>query len=354
MKYLSLFVFTLCLFFQTQAQQTETEKKYAKSFLDADLKEQQQVFMMRYIFTYYSIHEIQDTAAKATRTLQVMKTEIRDTLKPFFNTIAVNAQTLAKPIADLKNKSQVAYLFNSSVSEDEDVKAFKGQVEYNTTSLPYRSYMKIYSNITSVTDASGKNILVDGVDTIRSTWAGYQSGDQFYTSAKFTYDNTNHPSKVTVNGTVTVKVPTKFLVISFIPAEVGKSKIFQEYTFTLEECAAGKVIVSANNYTASSDIEVIPVGPSNVRYRKDQQHFMGGTVFTDNFVLELARKDSKLISDDTLKAVYFDRYLNDMKTRPVKLATIYSSLSKGNIQKIYIVKPIEYYTIKETFSLTSK
>ncbi len=352
MKYLYLFTFTLCLFFQTQAQQTEAEKKYAQSFIDEDLKAQQQTFMMRYLFTYYSIHEVQDTATKGTRTLQVMKTEIRDTLKPFFNTITVNAQTLEKPMAHLTSKSEVGYLFNSEIDpKGKDLKAFEGHVNYNTTSLPYRTYMQIYSDITSVTDESGKNILVQGKDTIRDTWAGYQSGDQFYTTAKFTYDNTNHPSRVTVNGTITVKVPTKFLIVTFTPAEVGMSKAFQEYKFTLKECAAGKVIVSANGYAASSGIEVIPVGPSNVRYRKDQQRFMGGTVFTDSFILELVKKSNKQISDDSLKAVYFDQYLNDMKTRPVKLETLYSSLSKGNIQKVYIVKPIEYYTIKKSFTL---
>ena len=354
MKYFSLLLLLACASFHSYAQKTEAEK-YAQSILAADLEQQQQVFGLKYIFSYYAIHEIEDTLKKGTRTLQVAKNEIQDTLKPFFNTVVVNAQTLVKPKSELRTKSEVGHLFNSEFfSKDKDLKAFEGKVNYNVTGFPYKTYMQIYSNVTSVIDESGKNILVSGKDTIFDTWTSYKSGDQYFCTAKFLYDNTTYPKVLTVTGTATMKVPTKFLVTTFLPSEAGTSKPFQQYTFTLKECAAGKVIVSAGGYTSKTGIDVIPVGPSNVRYRKDQQRMMGGTIYTDEFIYNLAKDHNTVLSNDSLKAVYFDQYIAYLKKGPVKQITLYSGLYKGNIQKVYIVKPIEFITITESFTATSK
>jgi len=240
------FIYVLFIFAFTSltsfAQKSELEK-YQEYFFSLSIGEQQQLFYQEYAFLDLAIHENESNDTKETRTLQVAKPEVRDTIKPFFNTLTINAETLAEPIANLKNKSNVYYFSNNSV-DNANEKIVEGELRYNVTHLPYISYAEIFSNITSVTDEFGKQLLINGKDTAFS-YSSFSSEDQVF-NAQFTYDNTVPPGKLLVSGTVTIKVPTKFLITSFTPAEVGVSKAFQSYTYTLKECVGGKVILSSN------------------------------------------------------------------------------------------------------------
>ena len=135
------FIYVLFIFAFTSltsfAQKSELEK-YQEYFFSLSIGEQQQLFYQEYAFLDLAIHENESNDTKETRTLQVAKPEVRDTIKPFFNTLTINAETLAEPIANLKNKSNVYYFSNNSV-DNANEKIVEGELRYNVTHLPYIS-----------------------------------------------------------------------------------------------------------------------------------------------------------------------------------------------------------------------
>jgi len=357
MKYIFLLFILSFISVTSYAQQDDVEE-YTDRFLSSSVEEQQEYFKFLYSFEFEMMHEDQRTGKNRTRTLQIVKNEIEDTIKPFFNTVLVNEHTLARARDKLREESKLQYLMNSELftkrTKAADLKVFKGTIQYNVTDFPYQKFLQVYSNITSITDSSGKNLLVSGHDTLDtrsiSKWDG-----MYAQSADFKYDNTEHPKVLIVSGTVTIKVPAKFLITTFLSSEVGRSKLFQQDTFTLRECAAGNVIVSSTGKITGSDSRLVPVGPFNVEYKHENGFLSGGVFVTDEFMYNMVNDHDAPLNGDTLLSAYFDQYVDYLKKGPVKLMTVYCDKhNQGNIQKVYIVKPIEYITITESFSIESK
>ena len=57
------------------------------------------------------------------------------------------------------------------------------------------------------------------------------------------------------------------------------------------------------------------------------------------------------MSNDSLLTHYFDGHVSYMKNGNIKEYTLYSACYKGNITKIYVVKPVKYYTVSVPFTI---
>ena len=186
-------IFSASLFSQT-ANPVYVPSEHTKAFLSADSAHQKLEFLMKYGFGYYSVNGTGSTNGKPS--LQIGKPDILDTIRPFYNTVTVTDATLAMPMQVLKTSIQCGLMNSEFFSEGKNIKAFERKLEVEVTGFPYKEDLKISMTLTSVTDANGKNVLVDGRDTLVGQVS--KSGGKSYCYPAFTFDNTGYPETLTI------------------------------------------------------------------------------------------------------------------------------------------------------------
>ena len=252
----SIFVCLLSLHAFSQTATTTSTFSATEQFLRMDTLHQKKTFVYQYGYASYSVYDLNANQSSSANNIQVVKPAIIDTIKPFFNTVTVNAQTMAAPTQ--------AFLDNSyySTFDNTNPAALTGKIKFDVAGFPYRHYLSMVVNLNAAIDPKGKNVLLNGRDTIDAGSVSHSSYQNKWTAyGYFTFDSSaSNPYQLKISGTAEIRIPSEFLITSFNASDINIPKRLEDDTYTLISAGSGKIRLEAQGNTKTSAQISLPQG----------------------------------------------------------------------------------------------